>query len=229
MYNISQLNEFLIPELQDIAASLKISISQKTDKQGLITAILDKQNNMSTDKTNPEEKPKRKRIVKSNSEETIVTPTQTIVVETPLVETPVVETPERREPISKLRKAQSIEKKLNKAEKKTANQQIEISKLQKEQIQIILKSKVLVQYETYKEKKSLVEFQKITMEDDIAAYESAQKKFKDDLITLEELNNIYKSSIQGKAALVSKEKDLNISIIQLEEIIGVKLETVFTK
>ena len=119
MYNISQLNEFLIPELQDIAASLKISISQKTDKQGLITAILDKQNNMSTDKTNPEEKPKRKRIVKSNSEETIVTPTQTIVVETPLVETPVVETPERREPISKLRKAQSIEKKLNKAEKKT--------------------------------------------------------------------------------------------------------------
>ena len=66
----------------------------------------------------------------------------------------------------------------SKAEKKTADQTILINKAQKEQIENFLKAKVLTQYENYKETKAQVEFQKISMEDDIAAYEAAQKKFK---------------------------------------------------
>jgi outer membrane protein TolC len=117
----------------------------------------------------------------------------------------------------------------SKAEKKTADQNIAISKYQKQQVETFLKAKVLVQYEVYKEKKELVQFQKRSMEDDIAAYEKAQKDFKDEVITLEELNKIYKVSIAERGLLVSKEKDLNIAVIQLEEIIGVPLKTVFEK
>ncbi len=117
----------------------------------------------------------------------------------------------------------------NKAEKKTADQNIAINKYQKQQVEAFLKSKVLVQYETYKEKKELLQFQKRSMEDDLAAYDKAQKDFKDEVITFEELNKIYKISITERALLVSKEKDLNIAIIQLEEIIGVPLNTVLQK
>jgi len=63
MYDISQLNDLLVPELLDIADHLTISNAKKLNKQDLITQILDKQSHMSTAK-NEEEKPKRKRIPK---------------------------------------------------------------------------------------------------------------------------------------------------------------------
>jgi transcription termination factor Rho len=63
MYDISQLNDLLVPELLDIADELHISNAKKLNKQDLIDKILDKQSHMSTAK-NEEEKPKRKRITK---------------------------------------------------------------------------------------------------------------------------------------------------------------------
>jgi transcription termination factor Rho len=63
MYDISQLNDLLVPELLDIADHLTISNAKKLNKQDLITQILDKQSLMSTAK-NEEDKPKRKRIIK---------------------------------------------------------------------------------------------------------------------------------------------------------------------
>jgi transcription termination factor Rho len=65
MYDIAQLNDLLVPELHDIADQLSIKTSKKADKQELIQHILDKQASMSTEKTNDAEKPKRKRILKS--------------------------------------------------------------------------------------------------------------------------------------------------------------------
>ncbi len=119
MYDISQLNDLLVPELQDIADQMSIPHTKKNDKVGLIEAILHKQANMSTEKLTEAEKPKRKRIAK------IDTPAAQFVAETrevkeveALIEVPVKETPIRKEPISKLRKAQSIEKKLSKVERK---------------------------------------------------------------------------------------------------------------
>ena len=65
MYDILQLNDMLVPELQDIASQQNISNAQKLDKQELIYKILDKQSVMNnTDKTSDGEKPKRKRILK---------------------------------------------------------------------------------------------------------------------------------------------------------------------
>ena len=67
MYDLSQLNDLLVPELQDIAASLSIPHNVKTSKQELITTILSKQTEMATEKKRAEEeKPKRKRISKDS-------------------------------------------------------------------------------------------------------------------------------------------------------------------
>lgn len=69
MYNNSNLNDLLVPELQDIANELKISDNKKLNKQDLIEQILQKQNSMTAEKSSPgADKPKRKRMVKPGSE-----------------------------------------------------------------------------------------------------------------------------------------------------------------
>ncbi len=79
MYDILQLNDMLVPELQDIAEQLAIPNFKKTDKQDLIYKILDNQSIMNAETKNPEEeKPKRKRTLKVTSaaitEEAVATP-----------------------------------------------------------------------------------------------------------------------------------------------------------
>ena len=67
MYDISQLNELLVPELLDIADELNIPNSKKLNKQDLVSSILDKQANMKSDNKGGDEKPKRKRIPKADT------------------------------------------------------------------------------------------------------------------------------------------------------------------
>lgn len=117
----------------------------------------------------------------------------------------------------------------NKAEKRTGNEVITINRLQKQQIGEALKAKVLIQYEVYKEKKELLELQRIVLDDDLAAYEKAQRDYKDDVIAIEEVNKMYSELIKSKGNLATKEKELNIAIIEIEEIIGVPLKTVLEK
>jgi transcription termination factor Rho len=69
MYDISQLNDLLVPELQDIAEQFDISNAKKLVKQDLINKILENQSIMSTEKKNEDEKPKRKRIIKGAAPE----------------------------------------------------------------------------------------------------------------------------------------------------------------
>jgi transcription termination factor Rho len=70
MYDILQLNDMLVPELLDIAEQLKISNSKKLDKQELVYKILDKQALTPSEKSDgadADDKPKRKRIVKTTT------------------------------------------------------------------------------------------------------------------------------------------------------------------
>jgi transcription termination factor Rho len=68
MYDILQLNDMLVTELLDIAEDLKIDNAKKLGKQELVFKILDKQAVMSSaQKPGPEERPKRKRIVKAST------------------------------------------------------------------------------------------------------------------------------------------------------------------
>jgi len=62
MYDISQLNDMLVPELQDIAIEQNIPNPQKLEKQDLISQILQKQSIMAN--VTEGEKPKRKRMAK---------------------------------------------------------------------------------------------------------------------------------------------------------------------
>ena len=76
MYDILQLNDMLVPELLDIAEQLSIANAKKLDKQELIYKILDKQAIVNSAGAKPEEKGKRKRVVKTttanSTEEAIV-------------------------------------------------------------------------------------------------------------------------------------------------------------
>ena len=78
MYDILQLNDMLVPELLDIVEQLKITGAKKLSKQELVYKILDKQAVVASEtKTEAtDEKPKRKRIIKTttanSSEEAIV-------------------------------------------------------------------------------------------------------------------------------------------------------------
>ncbi len=78
MYDILQLNDMLLPELQDIAEELKIENFKKLGKQELVYKILDRQaivGSGSKPAAATGEKPKRKRIIKattSNSTEEAV-------------------------------------------------------------------------------------------------------------------------------------------------------------
>src|ERR671912_420522 len=68
MYDILQLNDMIVPELLDIAEGLHIDNAKKLDKQELIYKILDKQAIVGTGNGDGAgEKPKRKRIVKATT------------------------------------------------------------------------------------------------------------------------------------------------------------------
>jgi len=72
MYDILQLNDLLVPELLDIADELHIPNAKKLNKQDLVYKILDKQAVMTAEKTsNDGDKPKRKRIVKAATPNTV--------------------------------------------------------------------------------------------------------------------------------------------------------------
>ncbi len=105
MYNNSNLNDLLVPELQDIANELKISDNNKLNKQDLIEQILQKQNNMTAEKSSPgPEKPKRKRMVKTSEANTETSPVQEEVVKT---ETPAAV---EAEPVKKVSPPAKIKK-----------------------------------------------------------------------------------------------------------------------
>ena len=74
MYDILQLNDMLLPELQDIAEELKIENFKKLGKQDLVYKILDKQaivgSGSKAAATATDEKPKRKRIIKTSTSNT---------------------------------------------------------------------------------------------------------------------------------------------------------------
>ena len=68
MYKASQLHDLLVPELQDIAEQLRIPIYKKLNKSDLINTIMEKQSLMSDNKKGaPDDKPKRKRILKTET------------------------------------------------------------------------------------------------------------------------------------------------------------------
>ena len=116
MYDILQLNELLVPELHDIAEHFTIPHLKKLSKPDLIAAILQNQADMnketnSGDNGNDAEKPKRKRILKTDA--AIAPATQNNNTEPVVVadakEQPKVST--KKEPILRSKKPVDAERK----------------------------------------------------------------------------------------------------------------------
>jgi transcription termination factor Rho len=122
MYDILQLNDMLVPELLDIAEQLKIPGAKKLDKKELVFKILDRQavSSPATKTGVAEEKPKRKRILKS-------------AITNPIPE-PVVETIVEKAPKQEIKK--EVRKKeekpvIKKAKKREEEEEEEINNLPK--------------------------------------------------------------------------------------------------
>jgi transcription termination factor Rho len=113
MYDISQLNDLLVPELHDIATQMSISFTKKSDKQELIQSILDKQASMSTQQPNEAEKPKRKRIVKTTDASAAEDKVIAAEIKAAIPATPVAEKAAavKKEPVLKGRKPLPVERK----------------------------------------------------------------------------------------------------------------------
>lgn len=110
MYDILQLNDFLVPELLDIAETLNIPNAKKLSKQNLIYKILDKQAIMTAEKKHADgDKPKRKRIVKTSTANGIEE--AEVMQEAPL---------KKDQPPHRAKKAEMPEKKSGKPKKESA-------------------------------------------------------------------------------------------------------------
>ena len=84
MYDATQLNDMLVPELVDIADQLKISNTEKTSKADLIDKILNKQDiieKASKPSARGDEKIRRKRTVKKPVEQSEPEPEEAPVAE----------------------------------------------------------------------------------------------------------------------------------------------------
>jgi transcription termination factor Rho len=90
MYDILQLNDLLVPELVDIANQLQINDALKLSKQELIYKILDKQaipdSAMKSEQN--DEKPKRKRIVKTTTQNATEEAEAMVTVPAPVASAP---------------------------------------------------------------------------------------------------------------------------------------------
>jgi outer membrane protein TolC len=110
-----------------------------------------------------------------------------------------------------------------KRDKKIAGENLVISNEIKRDKQQIIKTAVLIAYENYKEKNEIVLIQKSYIEYEFSAYEAAQKSFSDGEISMVDMNKTHQAYLTEKSKLVSEQKELNIAIIQLEQLVGVPL------
>ena len=111
----------------------------------------------------------------------------------------------------------------NKNERKVGDQNIIIANAAKEDRMNQVKAETLIRYENFKEQKELVNLQQISVDNVHSDYLAGQTNFADGTITVDVLNRMYQGYVLEQFKLVSLKKQFNVSIIQLEEMIGVPL------
>lgn len=111
-----------------------------------------------------------------------------------------------------------------KNEKRIADQEILIAEATRTQQEMQIKAETLTRYENFKERSELVTLQNISLANNLDDYKLAQKNFEEGTITIEVLNRIYQNYMNERNKLVSYQRDLNVSIIALEEMLGMPLQ-----
>ena len=116
MYDILQLNDLLVPELHDIAEKFSIPQMKKLSKPDLVSAILQNQADMNKETGNSEisndaEKPKRKRIAKTDAPPTPVVETTNDAAPAPVQTAAPRPAPIKKEPVLRNKKHADADKK----------------------------------------------------------------------------------------------------------------------
>lgn len=112
----------------------------------------------------------------------------------------------------------------SKREKAIGKENIKISHELKKDKERSIKAETLIRYEDYLEAQEKVFLQRTYLEYNFSAYEGAQHAFSNGEITLEEMNKVYQTYLLEKSNMTSRERDLKVTVIRLEEMIGQPLE-----
>jgi outer membrane protein TolC len=109
---------------------------------------------------------------------------------------------------------------------KTAKQNYYILTAAKNQRFREIKADVLTKYENYLLAKQLVELQGKITQSGYATLKRSEGDFAENLIKLEEVESAQKSYINEQVRSLSLQRDYNVTKIELEKVIGVKIEEV---
>jgi outer membrane protein TolC len=89
-----------------------------------------------------------------------------------------------------------------------------------------IKADVLTKYENYLLAKQLVELQGKITQSEYATLKRAESDFGENLVKLEEVDKAQKNYISEQVKSLTLQKDLNVTKIEIEKVIGVKIEEV---
>jgi outer membrane protein TolC len=89
-----------------------------------------------------------------------------------------------------------------------------------------IRADVLTKYENYLLARQLVELQSRITQSEYATLKRAESDFAENLIKLDDVEKAQKSYINEQVKSLTLQKDLNLSKIEIEKVIGVKIEEV---
>jgi outer membrane protein TolC len=89
-----------------------------------------------------------------------------------------------------------------------------------------IKADVLTKYENYLLARQLVELQGKIAQSEYATLKRAESDFSENLIKLEDVDRTQKSYVAEQVKNLTLQRDLNVTKIELEKVIGVKIEDV---
>ena len=89
-----------------------------------------------------------------------------------------------------------------------------------------IKALVLTKYEDYLLTKQKLELQTQITQDEFALYKKAEKDFDDNVIKLEDFNKSAAAWVASQIVKLDYQRNLNVAKIELEKMIGIKLEEV---
>ena len=111
---------------------------------------------------------------------------------------------------------------------KSARESVEISKINQEQLARNIRTTVLTRYRKYMNFTELIANQREVVDDYQAAYEQAKTKFSENKITIEVHNTASKNYNDEYAKLLDLQMQQDIIRLELENMIGVSLDSVLT-
>jgi outer membrane protein TolC len=89
-----------------------------------------------------------------------------------------------------------------------------------------IKADILSKYENYLLAKQLVEFQSKLTQGEYSSLKRAESDFSENLIKLDDVEKAQKSYITEQVRNLTLQRDLNLTKIEIEKVIGVKIEDV---